>query len=120
MNSKNTCRIIGWVFVFLGLIGFTTTHLGTYLQFSRGESLLYLCLGILSVFAARRRRRVAALTALFSGLFYLLWGINGVVQILPPGPVEPLDTLLQILAAMWGLGTATYDALLWRKILSSV
>lgn len=121
MNSKVTCRIIGWVYVFLGTIGVTAGHLGTYMQFTQGESYLALGLGIISVLAARRRRRVAAVTALLIGMVCVMWGMSSVfgTSAMWFGTLEPLDVLLRELAAIWGIGTAINDALLWRKLIST-
>lgn len=119
MNSKHTCRLIGWVFVFLGSVGLTAAHLGTYMQFSNTESALYLGFGICSIFAARRRRRDAALTAFLTGMCYLLWCSNGFSHLLSIGSVEPFDTLIQALAAIWGIGTAIHEAVLWRQLISA-
>ncbi|MFD1674254.1 hypothetical protein [Alicyclobacillus fodiniaquatilis] len=120
MNSKTTCRIIGWIFLTLGGIGVCGGHVGTYLQFTHVESYLNLAFGSISVLAARRRHRVSAATAMLTGLLYCIWGTSGLFFQHPLlGSVEPLDTIMHELAAIWGIGTAAHDVLLWRKQISS-
>lgn len=119
-NSKTVCRILGWLFFALGGTGLTTGHVGTYLQFTQAEAYITMSLGVISILAARQRRRVAAVIALVTGLIYLTWGIAGVFLSHPVlGTSEPLDTLVRELAAIWGIGTAVHEAMLWRRLISS-
>jgi hypothetical protein len=120
MNSKTACRLIGWIFLFLGGAGATVGNVGTYLQFNHTESYINLAFGFISVFAARKRLRVSAITAFGTGCVYLVWGTLGMFGQHPVlGSVEPLDSVIRELAAIWAIGTATQDVLLWRKQISS-
>lgn len=120
LHSKTVCRILGWLFLALGGTGITVGQLGAYLRFTPMESYISLGLGIISVLASRRRRRVSAVAALITGLIYLAWGTAGMFFQHPViGSHEPLDALIRELAAIWGLGTASHEALLWRRQISS-
>lgn len=120
MHTKLTCRIMGWVFVLLGIIGCTSGSLGVYLRFNLVESYITLAMGIISVFAARRRHRVSALTALFIGVCCAIWEISPLVLKTPTlGTVEPLDVVIHGLAAIWGMGTAVQDVWQWRTQVQS-
>ncbi|WAH43295.1 hypothetical protein NZD89_07840 [Alicyclobacillus fastidiosus] len=120
MNSKTTCRIVGWVFLMQGVAGIAMGHLGAYLQFTQIESYVSLALGILAVLGARRRRRVAALTLAVAGLCCLLWGTAGMWMQHPLfGSLEPLDSIIRELAAIWSLGTCAHDVLAWRRHISA-
>ncbi|WP_067618198.1 hypothetical protein [Alicyclobacillus acidiphilus] len=120
LNSKIVCRILGWLFLALGGTGLTVGDVGSYLHFTPTESYISLGLGLVSVAAARRRRRVSAVAALVTGLVYLAWGTSGMFFQHPViGSPEPLDALIRELAAIWGLGTASHEAWLWRRQISS-
>lgn len=120
LHSKTVCRILGWLFLALGGTGLTTGHIGTYLQFAPVETYSSLAIGLVSVLAARRRRRTSAVTALATGIVCAVWGVYGMFGQHPIlGSTEPLDALIHSLAAIWGLGTASHEALLWRRQISS-
>ncbi|EPZ45058.1 hypothetical protein [Alicyclobacillus acidoterrestris] len=121
MNSKTTCRIIGWMFLLLGVAGLTMGHLGSYLQFTQIESIISVSLGALAILAARRRRRVAALALLLLGVSCVVWDLTNIWSGQPLlGTMEPLDGVLHTLAAIWAIGTCTYDVLTWRRQISAM
>lgn len=116
LNSKTVCRIVGWSFLALGFAGITSGHVGTYFQFNPFEAYLSLGLGFISVLGARQRRRVSVLTAFAIGIVFLIWGVAGLAFSHPIlGTTEPLDVLVHELAAIWGIGTAIHELLVWRR-----
>ncbi|MDQ0189232.1 hypothetical protein JI721_11845 [Alicyclobacillus cycloheptanicus] len=113
-------RLAGWVFFALGIVGVFTDHIGSYILLSPWETGLYLGLGLLGMAAARSRHRVAALGALALGMVTFMWGIWDMawpVSFL--GTAEPLETVIHIVAGLWGMYVAVHDVNVWRQATTS-
>ena len=109
-------RLCGWLYVVLALTGLTAGHVGDYIHVSQAESVLYLCVGIFAMTAARFRHRDATLVAVVLGLGLFGWGIVGLAW--PTnglGTSDPLESALHLVAGAWGMYAAVTDTLAWRQ-----
>lgn len=120
MYAKLTCRLIGWIYLCLGGIGFFNGKLGEYMIFTRPESITNLLIGVFAVMLSRRRTRYAVAGSFLLGLILCTGGFCGLYlsHLYWIGTAEPLDSALRFVAGLWGLYSAISDIILWRKMYS--
>jgi len=109
-------RIVGWLFVALGIVGLTVSHIGEYMFFTRTEALSCLAIGIVSTTMARQRHRYSAAGALLLGVVLFVFGFAGLTMPTTFGGVEPLECVLRLVAGAWGIYVSIHDVLLWRSV----
>lgn len=81
-----------------------------------GENVTNATIGVIALFAARRRKRIATSIAMILGLVCFAWGLLGTCGVrLPIGLAEPLENLIRTVAGMWGIYVASHDVLRWRR-----
>ncbi len=112
--AKPVCRIIGWLFCYIGIAGLWVGHLGEYIYFSSQESWTALVIGILFVISARHRKRTAVFSAFCIGLALVVWSIGAFFTPEIFGTEQPLEFLVRFLAGVWACYAAIQDILVWR------
>lgn len=109
-------RLLGWLSILLVGTGLSSHNLGNYISLTTGENWTNAAIGVIALFAARRRKRIATSVAMLLGMACLAWGVLGMAGVeLPPGLTEPLENLIRTIAGMWGISIASHDVLRWRR-----
>ncbi|MCL6517403.1 hypothetical protein [Alicyclobacillus sp.] len=114
MDVRTYDRLTGWVCLALGVAGWSNRLFSAYMDMTRTEAIIWLCLGVLGVLGARSRRREALFTCCLLWITCLVWTIWGWTARVPwPGTVEPAEHLVRILIFIWGLYTSVQTVLRW-------
>ena len=98
-------QISGWVFVFIGLIGFFLTDLFGLIRFDAGHNALHIALGSLSLWLCYKGTAGMQVNwTKWAGVSYLLFGAVGffIPQLGSIG-LEPLENLLHLILGGWGI-----------------
>lgn len=121
MYSKVTCRLIGWTFLFIAVMGFWTGHIGDYMRIQQAESIISLCIGICGVWAARSpRKRNAMAIVLLLGSLLCIWGAVSLwVPGMFVGKPDPLESALRFISGIWAIYLGVQDVQHFRKSLGT-
>lgn len=108
-------RIVGWLFVTLGIFGFMWTHLGEYLFFTIAEAWICIIFGVSAIFFARHRFRYAVAGAGLLGVLLTAFGFAGLLHFAWLSQLEPLESIVRVVSGLWGIYVALHDIRLWRS-----
>ncbi|BCJ88061.1 hypothetical protein [Effusibacillus dendaii] len=100
-------RVVGWLFVVLGTIGFFKQELLGLIQFDRIQNIIYLMLGILGLAAVANQKN--DLYAICIGMLSLLFGLFSIFQPALLGiRLETIEIVLFLTVGGWGVFTGVY------------
>ncbi|WP_029421110.1 hypothetical protein [Alicyclobacillus macrosporangiidus] len=114
MDVRVYDRLCGWLCLALGITGWWTGAVWDYMRIARPEAVLWTSLGVLAVLGARAKRREAFLVCCLLTLALAAWGVLGWMDSSAwLGPMEPLEGLIRLLAAVWGVYAAGSEMAQW-------
>ncbi|SFU50982.1 hypothetical protein [Alicyclobacillus macrosporangiidus] len=114
MEARVYDRLCGWLCLALGITGWWTGAVWDYMRITRPEAGLWTALGVLAVLGARAKRREAFLVCCLLTFALASWAIWAWVDSSARlGTVEPLEGLIRLLAAVWGVYAAGSELARW-------